>query len=132
VTARCKTTPLAASTSPSGSTPTSNITTGGNNIDIGNAGVAGESNTIRVGGTQTKTFIAGIRGAATGIDVLPVLVDSNGQLGTLVSSERFKKDIQPMDNASDAVLALKPVKFCYKNDTTKRPQFGLIVNKWPR
>jgi hypothetical protein len=106
-----------------------NVTTGSNNIDINNTGVAGESNTIRIGGTQTKTFVAGIRGATTGLDVLPVLVDTNGQLGTLVSSERFKKDIQPMDNASEAVLALKPVKFCYKNDSTNRPQFGLIAEQ---
>ena len=41
-----------------------NLTTGSYNIDIGNEGVAGESNTIRIGkqGTQTATFIAGIRG----------------------------------------------------------------------
>jgi len=42
-----------------------NLTTGNNNIDVGNAGVAAEANTIRIGmvGTQTATFIAGIQGA---------------------------------------------------------------------
>jgi trimeric autotransporter adhesin len=45
-----------------------NLTTGNNNIDIGNAGVAGESNKIRIGkqGTHNGTFIAGIRGATRG------------------------------------------------------------------
>jgi hypothetical protein len=39
----------------------SNLTTGNNNIDVGNSGVAGESDTIRIGtpGMQTSTFIAG-------------------------------------------------------------------------
>jgi len=43
----------------------SNLTTGSNNIDIGSKGLAGESNTIRIGknGTQTTTRIAGISGA---------------------------------------------------------------------
>jgi hypothetical protein len=38
--------------------------TGSNNIDLGNRGVAGEVNTIRIGtnGTHTSTFMAGIRG----------------------------------------------------------------------
>ena len=42
-----------------------NITTGNNNIDIGNQGVAGESGIIHIGtaGTQTAAFIAGILGA---------------------------------------------------------------------
>jgi hypothetical protein len=60
---------------------------------------------------------------------LPVLIDSAGQMGTIISSERFKKNIQPMDQASEAVLALKPVKFSYKSDDTNRPQFGLIAEQ---
>src|SRR5207245_6349908 len=65
-----------------------NLTTGSNNIDIGNLGVAGESKRIRIGtsGTQTKTFIAGISGATVPSGV-GVIVGSNGQLGTVVSSE---------------------------------------------
>jgi len=39
-----------------------NLTTGDNNIDIGALGVAGESNTMRIGTVkQAATFIAGIR-----------------------------------------------------------------------
>jgi uncharacterized coiled-coil protein SlyX len=54
-------------------------------------------------------------------------IDSAGQLGTVSSSERFKKEIKPMDRASEAILALKPVVFHYKSDSTSTPQFGLIA-----
>src|SRR4029077_12460101 len=75
-------------------------------------------------------FIANIRGVPTGIgDAVSVVIDSNGQLGTLSSSRRFKKDIKPMDEASEAILALRPVAFHYKNDTTNTPQFGLIAEE---
>jgi uncharacterized coiled-coil protein SlyX len=56
-----------------------------------------------------------------------VVIDSAGQLGTQSSSGRFKKDIEPMDKTSEAVLALKPVTFHYKSDNTNRPEFGLIA-----
>ena len=106
-----------------------NLTTGDANIDIGNPGVAGESATIRIGGaTQGKTFIAGIRGVATGNnDALNVVIDSAGQLGTISSSRRFKKEIRPMDKASEAILGLKPVTFHYNSDERNRPEFGLIA-----
>jgi thioredoxin-related protein len=57
------------------------------------------------------------------------LVDEAGQLGTVSSSERFKKDIKPIDSASEAILALKPVSFEYKSDKTNTPQFGLIAEE---
>ncbi len=107
-----------------------NLTTGNSNIDIGNAGVAAESNTMRIGtgGSQTKTFIAGIRGVATvNANAVPVVIDSAGQLGTVSSSRRFKKEIKPMDQTSEAILALKPVTFHYKSDSTNTSQFGLIA-----
>jgi uncharacterized coiled-coil protein SlyX len=56
-------------------------------------------------------------------------VNSNGQLGVSASSQRFKKAIEPMDKASEAILALKPVTFQYKTDTTNMPQFGLIAEQ---
>ena len=105
-----------------------NLTTGNNNIDIANAGVAGESNTARIGTGQTRMFIAGIRGRTTGnVNAIPVLIDSAGQLGTASSSRRLKNEIKPMDKASEAILALKPVTFHYKSDNTATPQFGLIA-----
>src|SRR2546430_2586387 len=110
-----------------------NLTTGSNNIDIGNAGLlAGESKRIRIGqaGIQTRTFIAGISGATVAGGV-GVIVGSNGQLGTVVSSERFKDVIKPMDKASEAILALKPVTFHYKKelDPDGIPQFGLVAEE---
>jgi hypothetical protein len=107
----------------------SNLTTGDNNIDIGSLGVAAEANTIRIGtqGTQTATHIAGISGAA--VTGRPVFVNSNGQLGVPPSSRRFKQDVKPMDNASEAILKLKPVTFRYKKeiDPESIPQFGLVA-----
>ena len=105
-----------------------NRTTGDYNIDIGNQGVAAEGNTIRIGtqGTQTATYIAGIQGAIA-TNGLAVFVDMNGKLGTMTSSARFKEDIKPMDNASESILALKPVTFHYKNDAMQSAQFGLVA-----
>jgi hypothetical protein len=57
------------------------------------------------------------------------VVDGNGQLGTATSSVRFKKNIEPMENASEAILALKPVSFQYKSDSEGTPQFGLIAEE---
>ena len=109
------------------------LTTGDNNIDIGNFGIADESNTIRLGveGTQAATFIAGIYNVNEGGTILPVYVNSNGRLGTQApsSSRRFKKEIKPMDQASKAILDLKPVTFHYKSDNTNTPQFGLIAEE---
>jgi Chaperone of endosialidase len=98
-----------------------------NNIEIGNPGDFFDNNTIRIGGLQTSTFIAGIRGASVSPPGLPVIIDSNGQLGTASSSRRFKKEIEPMEKASEAILSLNPVTFHYKEDTTDTPQFGLIA-----
>ena len=107
------------------------LTTGDLNIDIANEGVAGEANTIRIGtrGDQTRTFIAGISGAP--VAGAAVKVNANGQLGVAPSSERFKAEIKPMDKASEAILALKPVTFRYKKelDPKGNPQFGLVAEQ---
>jgi hypothetical protein len=107
-----------------------NITTGGNNIDIGHPGVAGDTNIIRLGTSQTNTFVAGIFGAtaASGVEVF---VNNSGQLGTLTSSEQFKQNIRSMGDASDVLLALRPVAFQYKReiDPQSLPQFGLIAEE---
>jgi hypothetical protein len=109
----------------------SNLTTGDNNIDIGYNvfGVADETNTIRIGNDNiTTTIIRGISGA-TVTGGVPVYVNSGGVLGTMTSSARFKDEIKSMDKGSEAILALKPVTFCYKNDNTNTPQFGLIAEE---
>jgi hypothetical protein len=108
-----------------------NLTTGNDNIDIGNIGVAGEANTIRIGtvGTQTKAFIAGISDAAIG--GMEVRVNQKGRLGTVPSSKRFKEVIKPMDKASGVLLALRPVTFHYKPEIDPEgiPQFGLVAEE---
>ena len=60
-----------------------------------------------------------------------VIVDSNGHLGTSTSSARYKENIQPMDKASEAILALKPVTFRYKKELDPKgiPQFGLVAEQ---
>jgi len=106
------------------------LSTGSDNIDLANFGVGGESGTIRIGtsGTQTNTFIAGISGATVPTGVA-VIVDTDGHLGTTTSSARYKEAIRPIDKASEAILALKPVTFRYKKnlDPDGIPQFGLVA-----
>jgi hypothetical protein len=60
-----------------------------------------------------------------------VIVGFNGHLGTVVSSARFKNEIKPMGEVSEAILALKPVTFRYKEelDPNKIPQFGLVAEE---
>jgi hypothetical protein len=107
------------------------LTDGHDNVDIQAVGVAGESNTMRIGTVkQTATFISGIDGVTVPNGV-GVIIDSKGQLGTVQSSARFKEAIKPMDKASEAILALKPVTFRYKEtlDPDGIPQFGLIAEQ---
>jgi uncharacterized coiled-coil protein SlyX len=61
----------------------------------------------------------------------PVYVDANSKLGTLTSSKRFKENIEPMDEASDALFALKPVTFRYKKeiDPAGKSQLGLVAEE---
>jgi hypothetical protein len=102
-----------------------NITTANDVICVGSF-VSGAN----VGGT---CFIGSIRGVQTqNADAIPVLIDSAGQLGTTSSSRRFKHEIKPMDQASEAILGLKPVTFQYKSDKTSTPQFGLIAEEVAR
>jgi endosialidase-like protein len=114
-----------------GASAGTNITTGDDNIDIGNVGVAGDHETIRIGtsGIQHRAFIAGIRGVA--VTGSTVVVNAAGQLGVLPSSQRFKTEIKPMDKASEAILALKPVTFHYKKEVDPKgiQQFGLVAEE---
>jgi hypothetical protein len=111
-----------------------NLTTGDHNIDIVHTGVAGESGTMRIGGVnQTRTFIAGIRGVQTGLaNGVTVLIDSNGQLGTISSSRRYKQEIRDMGEASSALMRLRPVTFRYKQpseDGSRPLEYGLIAEE---
>ena len=105
------------------------MTTGANNIDIGNLGVAAESNTIRIGtqGTQTATYIAGIFNSSASGDA--VEVSNTGQLGMVMSSARYKRDIHDMDEASSNLMKLRPVTFRYKDDPQGIKQYGLVAEE---
>jgi hypothetical protein len=109
-----------------------NLTTGTQNIDVGNRGVGAESNTIRIGtqGTQTATFIAGISG--TGVTGPDVVVNSNGQLGIVKSSARFKRDVHDMGATSAQLMRLRPVTFVYKSDPQGIRQYGLVAEEVER
>jgi hypothetical protein len=118
-----------------GSAALSNNDTGSGNIGLGQGAglnVTTANSVICIGtvgaNVNDSCFIGHIRGVTTAQNnAIPVLIDSLGQLGTVSSSRRFKKEIKPMDKASDAILALKPVTFHYKSDSTNTPQFGLIA-----
>jgi hypothetical protein len=104
--------------------------TGSGNVCIGDEvqGDAGVDDTtwIRNINTTNFPFIAGTNNYVT-------VRMSDGALGwtTVVSSRRYKEDIKPMDKASEALLALKPVTFRLKGelDPNHRPQWGLIAEE---
>jgi Chaperone of endosialidase len=98
------------------------VSTAANVICIG-ANVAGAN-------VSRTTWIANVYGTTTlNATTAPVVVSASGQLGTVASSERFKKDIATMQKASESILSLRPVTFHYKTDTTDTPQFGLIAEE---
>jgi trimeric autotransporter adhesin len=111
--------------------------TGASNIYLGSQGNSGESNVIRIGtqgsaaGQQNAAFIAGIYGTTSASGV-PVYVNSNGQLGTLTSSLRFKENVRDMGDSTSALMRLRPVTFFYKpeyEDGPRTMQFGLIAEE---
>src|SRR6266542_2172364 len=112
-------------------------TSGSSNIALGflaGNGVTTANDVIAIGTNGTNVsnscFIGNIRDVQTqNADAIPVLVDSAGQLGTQSSSRRFKKEIKPMESASETILAFKPVTFRYKSDTKGTPQFGLVAEE---
>jgi hypothetical protein len=98
------------------------VTTAHHVICIG-AGLPGSN-------VNNTTWIDNIYGVATqGGTAVPVMVSYHGQLATIASSERFKKDIATMDKASEAIMSLRPVTFHYKTDTKGTPQFGLVAEE---
>ena len=114
-----------------------NSTTGDSNlalgIDAGNQLVTA-NNVICIGHTgadvSNTTWIDNVFGVTTQSGMTaPVIVSNNGQLGTVASSERFKKDIASMQKTSEAILVLRPVTFHYRTDAVNTPQFGLIAEE---
>ncbi len=113
-----------------GSNIPNTLVSGSNNIYIAaDAATAAESNTTRIGTLQTQCFVAGINGVTTGLAAIPVLVDGNGQLGTVSSTRRVKHAIENMDDVSVDILKLRPVTFAYNNDASETRQYGLIAEE---
>src|SRR6266542_694204 len=115
-----------------------NNSTGNLNTALGGGAgnnVLTASNVICIGASgadvSNSCFIGNIYGVYEGGTISTGYINSNGQLGTQAppSSRRFKKEIKPMDHASEAVLALKPVTCHYKSDAKDTPQFGLIAEE---
>jgi Chaperone of endosialidase len=113
--------------------------TGAQNTAIGaGAGlsISTASNVICIGANipganvTGSCFIGHIRGVTTeNANAIPVVIDTAGQLGTISSSRRFKEEVKAMEGASESILALKPVVFRYKRDSTATAQFGLIAEE---
>lgn len=104
------------------------------NIAIGSAGVSGESNTLRIGNTTgtgstqlNSAFICGIQGIS--VTGAAVLVDSSDQLGVLVSSKRYKENINDIGDFSSNILKLRPVSFNYNVGNDHSLQTGLIAEE---
>jgi hypothetical protein len=83
---------------------------------------------MRLGSAQTRTFVAGVNGVTVGGGTT-VLINADGQLGTVVSSARYKRDIQNMGARSQNLLRLRPVTFRYKTDPQAEQQYGLIAEE---
>jgi hypothetical protein len=114
------------------------VTSGAHNIIIGGfasgngGGISTASNTISIGSfaanVSNACYIGRIRGVVPPAGSHFVGVAANGQIVDLsASSRRFKKDIAPIDKISEGILALKPVRYHFKNDDSNYPQFGLIA-----
>lgn len=100
-----------------------------NNIYIGYnvIGTAGDNNKTIIGNTSTTTcFIKGISGVTVAASS-PVLIDANGQMGTILSSERYKTDIKDLNEEN--VLKLRPVSFYYKEGDDHELKVGLIAEE---
>jgi hypothetical protein len=106
-----------------------NVTSGSNNIEIGNEGTSSDGGTIRIGtsGTQTATYIAGIENAK--VTGAAVYVTASGQLGVLASSERYKTAIVPIGTSTEKLQQLRPVTFHLKTDPNGLVQYGLIAEE---
>lgn len=106
-----------------------NLTGGDNNLYVGSlepSSAGAESDTLRLGSTQTRAFLMG---ANVGVTGSPVYITADGQVGLLSSSARVKRDIEPVGSRSHALGQLRPVSFRYTNDPAGGPRYGLIAEE---
>lgn len=111
--------------------------TADNVILLQNPGTTTEANTIKIGttGIHESAFLAGISGATTGGVGIPVIIDANGQLGTISSSRDSKQNIVDLDlSRAQKLLSMNFKQFEYKA-SPEIPQMGLIAEEvkdiWP-
>ncbi len=106
------------------------LSSGSYNIYIGNSGESSESDVIRLGTSQTATYIAGIYNETSSSGV-EVFVDSSQKLGTSTSSRRYKHAITDMGAESELLMKLRPVSFYYKPELDKDQtrQYGLVAEE---
>jgi Chaperone of endosialidase len=106
-----------------------NDTTGDSNTALGVSagfGVTTASSVIYIGAfganANNSTWIGNVYGVTTRSGTTaPVVVSHGGQLGTVASSERFKKDITNMAKASETIFSLRPATFHYRSDARETP-----------
>jgi hypothetical protein len=115
------------------------ITTESYNVYIDNSGTPGDSGVIRIGtdvglAANTAAYIAGISGV-TSSGGTAVYINTDGQLGTLTSSLRFKEDVQDIGDTSAGLMQLRPVSFHYRpefDDGSHLLQYGLVAEEVAR
>jgi len=61
-----------------------------------------------------------------------VVVSNSGQLGIVVSSARYKRDVRDMGSSSEALMKLRPVTFRYKDDPSGQREYGLVAEEVAR
>ncbi|MGB8467388.1 MAG: tail fiber domain-containing protein [Candidatus Babeliales bacterium] len=101
-------------------------------IYIGSAGVfpTDVDNTLRIGDNITKTYIGGINGVAVSSNIPVFISSTSGQLGTVSSSRKYKKNIQDIDLQEIRLLDLRPVTFNYVHEEVAGElHFGLIAEE---
>ena len=114
------------------STDASNTT-----VNIGNVAVVKTVTLGSINGASATTLQAGtgglfatrVFGVTVGISGVAVVVDNTGQLGTVVSSVRYKENIEDMGSVSSSILNLRPTTFSFKNNPHRDKSFGLIAEE---
>jgi hypothetical protein len=85
-----------------------NLTTGSNNVDIANKGVAADADKIRIGtqGTQTAAYLAGVYGITPSGTTQTVVINSSGQLGSTTTPASESADVAQSVPQRSATRAL--------------------------
>lgn len=117
-------------------------TTSSTTIQSGTGGITigtgAQAKTVAVGSTTGASALtlnsgtagiitAGVYNKTIGATTQPLLIDNTGLLGTVISSRRFKQNINPMADESSAIYKLNPVTFTLISDKLDIKQYGLIA-----